>query len=317
MAWLPTLALLAFTLLLPAAPVRAEDYILGPDDVIAISVWLHPELERTVAVSATGSIVFPPVGEVTAAGLTPKQLGERLADKVTSYLRQAATVTVTVRDFLSHSIFVTGAVARPGRYGFEHIPSVIDVLSAAGGALTGSDLSRVQVVRQDGDQRHTLIADVASVLRDGSVQNLPKLKAGDTVMVPALQGGTVAAGTDGASVLGEVGRPGIYPAAGGQDLWAILATAGGLTARADLKNIKIVTHERDATAIIQVDLANTLKRAPHMPMVIKPGDVVYVPSTAASTYGQAVTAFAASLQVALAVLNVAVLVAVLQHGGHY
>ena len=302
------------TLWTPAARA-AEDYLLGPDDVLAISVWLHPELERVVTVSTAGTIVFPPVGEVAVAGLTPKQLGDRLADKVTAYLRQAATVTVTVRDFLSHSIYVSGGVAKPGRYGFEHIPSLVDVISQAGGALTGADLSRVQVVRQDGDQRHTLVADVASVLRDGSVQNLPKLKPGDTVIVPAGPGGASGPVGDGASVLGEVTRPGVYPASGGQDLWTLLASAGGLTARGDLTNVRVMTHERESRAIYQVNLADALKRGPRAGYVVQPGDVVYVSSTAASGLGQTTGVFAQTLQVALAVLNVAVLVDVLKRGG--
>ena len=48
-------------LALGAPAARADEYVIGPDDVLAVSVWLHPELERTVTVSASGTIVFPPV----------------------------------------------------------------------------------------------------------------------------------------------------------------------------------------------------------------------------------------------------------------
>ena len=301
------------SLLLPIRGVaRAEDYVLGPDDVVAISVWLHPELERTVTVNSGGSIVFPPVGEITAAGLTPKQLGDRLADRITAYLRQAATVTVTVKDFLSHSVYVSGAVAKPGRIGFEHIPSIVDVITAAGGALTTADLSRVQVVRQDGNQRHTLVADVASVIHDGSVENLPKLQPGDMVMVPALLGANAAGSSEGASVLGEVARPGIYPASAGVDLWALLASAGGFTARANLHHVRIMTRQGDAASVTEVNLSDMLQRAPRASIVVKPGDVVMVPATG----GSPATFFTQTLQLAIAALNVAVLVDVLKRG-HY
>ncbi|HTM57395.1 MAG TPA: polysaccharide biosynthesis/export family protein [Candidatus Udaeobacter sp.] len=319
MTW-RTALLLCFALLVTglafgAPAARAEDYVIGPDDVLAISVWLHPELERTVTVSASGTITFPPVGEVSAAGLTPKQLGDRIGDKVTAYLRQAATVNVTVRDFLSHSVYVSGGVSKPGRYGFEHIPSVVDVISQAGGALPGADLSRVQVVRQDGDQRHTMVADVASVLRDGSVQNLPKLRAGDTVIVPG--GSANAPGApvgDGVAVLGEVARPGVYSATGGQDLWNMLASAGGITARGNLKDVHVITHDTGSKAVFEVNLQDALKRGSRGSYVVQAGDVVFVPARGGAN-GYSV--LSTTLSLAVAALNVAVLVDVLKRGGRY
>ncbi|MBI1799871.1 MAG: polysaccharide biosynthesis/export family protein [Candidatus Eisenbacteria bacterium] len=301
--------------LTPAA-ARAEEYVLGADDVIAVSVWLHPELERVLSVDANGNIVFPPVGEMSVLGLTPRQLSDKLSDRLSAYLRQTATVTVTVREFLSHSIYVSGAVARPGRYGFEHIPSLVEVISAAGGALPGAELSRVQVVRQEGDQRHTLIADVASVLRDGSITSLPAMKAGDTVILQAAGGLAGAPMGDGAAVLGEVVRPGVYPASGGLDLWTLLAGAGGLTPRGDLKDIRVITRAGSSQAVIQVNLENALDHGPRAPFVVQAGDVVYVSSNVSNSFSQASAAFTSTLQVALQILNVAVLVDVLKHGTH-
>ena len=57
--------------LVTTVPAFAAEYVLGPEDEIAVSVWMHPELERKVTISADGSITFPPLGEVPAAGLTP------------------------------------------------------------------------------------------------------------------------------------------------------------------------------------------------------------------------------------------------------
>src|SRR5262249_45937607 len=161
----------------------AEDCVVGAEDVMQVSVWLHPELERTITISTDGTIVYPPIGSVQAAGLTPKQLGDRLADRLGTFLRQTTQVTVTVTQFMSRSVFVAGAVAKPGRYGFERMPSVVDAISQAGGALAGADLGHVQVVRREGENRRTIDVDVASALRDGVGTALPELKPGDTIMV--------------------------------------------------------------------------------------------------------------------------------------
>jgi polysaccharide export outer membrane protein len=74
----------------------AEDHVLGADDVIAVSVWLHPELERTVTINGSGMITYPPLGEIRAAGLTPRQLGDPLAERLGGFLRQTPAVRVTV-----------------------------------------------------------------------------------------------------------------------------------------------------------------------------------------------------------------------------
>ena len=134
------LAVLAFLSVVTLAPMaRAADYVLGPDDVLTISVYLHAELERPNAVvDANGNVTFPPIGEIKAAGLTPKQLGDRIADRLSTYLRQTTAVTVTVSQYLSRSVYVTGAVAKPGRYGFEVIPTLVEVIGQAGGAIPGA-----------------------------------------------------------------------------------------------------------------------------------------------------------------------------------
>jgi len=300
--WLPLL------LLAPIGAVHAQDYIIGPDDVLTVSVYLHPELERTATVNAQGNVTFPPIGEIKAAGLTAKQLGERLGDRLSSYLRATTAVTVTVKEFMSHSVFVSGAVTRPGRYGFERMPSVIDVIAEAGGAMAGADLSRVEIVRKEGDKRRTLTADVGAALRDGVGVPLPELKPGDTVIVPAVIGlpGT-SVGGPGVGVLGEVGRPGLYPVSEGMDLWTMLAVAGGLTLRGDLGKVFIISRDGGAQTVAKVNLKDVLDKGARGPHLLKAGDVVYVPSSTASQVGRVGSAIAVLMQISVDLVNVYVI----------
>lgn len=301
-------ALLALTAFAPSA-ARAEDYVLGPDDVIAVSVWGHPELERTVSVGSDGNITFAPIGDVKAVGQTTKQLADRLGDRLSQYLRVTAQVTITVKEFLSHSVYVSGAVARPARYGFERIPNLVDVISQAGGAVAGADLANVQVVRREGESRRTLNADVASALRDGVITNLPALKPGDTVIVPAgASSGTGSfAGSDGVGVLGEVLRPGVYPATGGQDLWVILAVAGGLTPRGNLSDVRVITRQGQSQAVVSLNLKDVLRRGSRAPFVVRPGDVVFVTASGTGAGARTFNALVQTLPIAVEVLNIVVL----------
>jgi polysaccharide biosynthesis/export protein len=277
-------------LLLCATPaVRAADYTIGVEDELQISVWMHPELERKVTVDADGNVIIPPIGEIKAAGLTPKQFGDRLGDRLSTYLRQTATVTVTVTQFLSRSVLVSGAVAKPGRYGAERLPTLLDAIQQAGGALPNADLSRVQILRREKGVLRTQVADLAKAMEQGDEAGLPLLQVGDVVVVPSAGGGGGGAAiTDAAGVIGEVTKPGLYSVGTGQDLWFVLAQAGGPTGRGSLGNIKVVTKQGTAATALTVNLSETLVKGNRAPYVVKPGDIIYV-NPKSSTWGAFVT----------------------------
>ncbi len=270
-------ASLLVMLAVACAPLAAwaEEYVLGPEDVISVSVWMHAELERTLTINSEGNITLPPIGEVKAAGLTTKQLGDRVAEQLTRYLRSTTNVTITVTQFMSRSVYVTGAVAKPGRYGFEQIPSLPDVIAQAGGAVTGADLSQAQVVRKEGDQRRTIAADLAAALRGGDTSALPALKAGDTIVIPG-PGAGGAVGGEGVGVLGEVSKPGLYAATGKLDLWAAIAMAGGLTAKGNLADVRVLTRADGGQNVTVVNLRDVLDHGSRASVGLSPGDVVVV-----------------------------------------
>jgi len=289
-------------------PALAQEYVLGPEDVVAISIYLHPELERTLAIDAEGNITLPPIGPIKAAGMTPKQLGDKISERLASYLRQTTAVTVTVTQYYSRSVYVQGAVTKPGRYGFERVPGLIDAIGQAGGALPTADLSRVEIVRKDpSGGRRTLYANVAAAQRDGRASSLPDLEAGDIVTVPGGIGGGLGSAGDGVGVLGEVARPGVYPVGSGQDLWTVLAVAGGLTPRGNLAKIRVITLEGQTHAVVTLNLKEALERGSHRPQIVKPGDVVYVMPAGSTKFGQAFAGLQSLLAVSTNVLNLVVL----------
>ena len=294
----------AMCLLLAATGAFAEDYVLGPEDVVTVSVWLHPELDRVLTINADGNVTLPPVGDIKAATLTPKQLGERVADRLSAYLRQTTTVTVTVTQFMSRSVFVSGGVAKPGRYGFERIPSLVEVLGQAGGALPGVDLSAVQILRKEGGARRTLVADLSTALRTGDPSGLPELKPGDTIVISGAAAQGAANANEGVGVLGEVNKPGLYAVASGQDVWGVLAAAGGLTARGNLKDVRLLTRSDGGQNVTTLDLNDVLEHGSRAPVPVKAGDVVVVMPRSAGAW----PTFVALLGLSRDALNLVVLV---------
>src|SRR5215471_6433744 len=91
----------------PARQAENVVYTIGPEDVLAITVYNQPDLSGHATVSPDGSISYPLIGKVSAAGLTAQELEKRLTDKFKEYL-VAPQVTVLVEQFKSQQVNVGG-----------------------------------------------------------------------------------------------------------------------------------------------------------------------------------------------------------------
>ena len=108
--------LLTLLFILPALIPRAGeagDYVIGPDDILRITVYREPELDRTVKVSSDGQMTFPLIGKVRVGGYTVSELEQVLNEKLREYLKQPH-VTVFIEKY--GSIAIIGEVVNPGSY---------------------------------------------------------------------------------------------------------------------------------------------------------------------------------------------------------
>ncbi|EQD29041.1 Polysaccharide export protein, partial [mine drainage metagenome] len=103
----------------------AVPYRIGPGDVLQVSVWKNPQLDRTEPVRPDGKISLPLLNDVRAAGLTPMQLRDKINARLTHFLTDPQ-VTVTVAAVHSLAVSVLGQVRHPGRYQFPAQPSVLE-----------------------------------------------------------------------------------------------------------------------------------------------------------------------------------------------
>lgn len=144
------------------------DYLLGPEDVIEVNVFDVPELSHFDAqVANDGTITFPLIGAVRAAGLTQNLLRDELAKKLGEKYLNDPQVTLFIKSFASRPVSVLGSVAKPGRYYLTGRRNLMDVLALAGGlASIGAAAGKyVYIERQGGFQ------DLPQV--DGLVQTAP------------------------------------------------------------------------------------------------------------------------------------------------
>ena len=169
-----------------AAPVSATDdpdYVIGPGDMLNISVWKEPDISGTVPVRPDGKVSLPLLSDVQAAGTTPT----RLADSITERLRQYLTdprVTVIVTAANSRRVYLIGEIVRPGAIPMLPNMTLLQALSTSGGFSQFARIKRMYVLRTDNGKQIKLPVNYkAAISGEAPDQNIA-LKPGDTIVVP-------------------------------------------------------------------------------------------------------------------------------------
>ena len=111
----PLCLLLAVLVLLAAGGTpTAQEYTIGPGDVLKITVWGQDDLSKEYPVTLDGRVPFPLIGGVQAAGLTTTELARKLRDLLEKDYLVNPQVLVAVKDYLSSKIHVIGEAEKPG-----------------------------------------------------------------------------------------------------------------------------------------------------------------------------------------------------------
>lgn len=165
---------------------KAHDarYLIGIDDMLAISVWREPDISRSIPVRSDGKISLPLVGELQAAGRTPVQLEQDIAAKLRSFMTDPE-VTVIVQQTNSEKINVLGQVVKPGAYAYTVAPTVVDALAAAGGLRDFAKKKAIVILREKpGGGQERLTFNYADFLKGKNSARNIDLQPHDTVVVP-------------------------------------------------------------------------------------------------------------------------------------
>src|SRR6185295_19714059 len=127
-----------------AAP--PTEFLIGPEDVLIVTVWRNQELSKEVIVRPDGKISLPLLGDIMAAGLTAQALSKHVADGLAEFM-SSPTVTVQVKEINSYHVFAVGEVGRPGKIVLKSFTSVIQAISYAGGFTLFASRNNVHVLR--------------------------------------------------------------------------------------------------------------------------------------------------------------------------
>jgi polysaccharide export outer membrane protein len=156
-------------------------YKIGPLDVLDISVFKVPDLNKEVQVAEDGSINYPLIGEVPAGGKTAQQLEQDLTKKLgVKYLRDPQ-VTVMIKEYNSQRVTVSGAVKTSGVYAIKGSTSLMQVVAMAGDVDTSTDSGDVVVFRTIDGQRSAAKFDMDAI-KAGKASD-PPVEPGDVIVV--------------------------------------------------------------------------------------------------------------------------------------
>jgi polysaccharide export outer membrane protein len=287
-----------------------QDYRIGPRDVIEIKVDDAPELSVTASVSADGTFLMPYLKRMKATGKTTDELAKEIADGLRGKYLKDPNVMIFVKQFNSRAFFILGAVKRPGVYQVEGKPSLIKLLTVAGGPAENHGSTAIILhevkkddVKKDADAKAagtppataTATAggedepeySVRTVNINGMFKGLgingnteAYLEPGDIVNVLP---------SDVFFVAGEVFAPGQFPLSEGTTLRQAMALAQGTTFNAATGE-GIIFRTDPATGHreeIKVDVGAVMKnRKPDIPLLAN--DIVLIPNSKTKTIGNAI-----------------------------
>lgn len=186
------LSLMASGLCFPA-PCHSEgepqvkEYVIGPEDVLEVSVWKNPDLTREVNVRPDGKISLPLIGDVQAAGRTADELRKTILERVKEY-QENAVVSIIVKTINSYKIYVLGEVMKPGLYTLKAKTTLLQAIALAGGFTQFASKNKIVVVRErvtDSNEKEKITVRFDDIVDPSKEWDMAMfLRSGDTIFVP-------------------------------------------------------------------------------------------------------------------------------------
>lgn len=161
--------------------VKSGEYHISPGDLLDISVFQVPTLNREVQVDAAGDISLPLLGEIKAAGKTTQALQAELTQKLGAKYLQSPEVFVFLKGAAGRHVTITGAVRKPGVYPVVGQLTLIQALAESGDLSDVGDPNAILVFRQQNGKRMVARFNIGNI-RAGKAAD-PDLYPGDMVVV--------------------------------------------------------------------------------------------------------------------------------------
>tara|TARA_B100000900_G_scaffold301952_1_gene260490 strand:- start:710 stop:2971 length:2262 start_codon:yes stop_codon:yes gene_type:complete len=227
-----------------------NDYRISLRDQIRVILSGSKEQIFTLNVNLDGTILFPELGSIYIAGLTFKEVKEKLSNMIDqSYI--GVNLDVSIQNLSAKKVTIVGAVKTPGTYLINPFSTITGALAYSGGISEIGSLRDIKLIRTNGE---IFSFDLYDLLIRGDRSNDITIEAGDTILINAA--------AQFVEIRGAVNRPAIYEILENEDVSDIISFALGFTQTANKSNISISFLDLNKTSVetkSEVDLDQKLK----------------------------------------------------------
>jgi polysaccharide export outer membrane protein len=236
---------------------QEPEYLIGPRDVLAVTVTNQPTLSGKFIVAADGSMTYPLLGTVRVGALSLRAVERQLTKRLAEGLLKNPIVSVALDQAASQHVVVTGEVRQAGSYPLSGRTTVLEALLKAGVLTETAGTSDILIVRTpaatDGSGTPTILHVSLDALQRGDVAQNVSLLPGDLVFVPRSEAALPV------YVTGQVKTPGAHQLPKGATVLQALAQAGGVTDRGSTKRITLIRKVGDRNVESKVALHDTVQ----------------------------------------------------------
>lgn len=161
----------------------SQDYVLGPEDILDVSVWKNESLSRVVTIRPDGKISLPLIGDIQAAGLTTSQVRDAIKERLKDY-KETPEVSIIVKEINSLVVFISGEVNRPGKLLLRSDTSILQAIILAGGFTQFASPNKIVLLRRVAGIETRKQINYKDIVSGKRPEEDILLLRGDTIIVP-------------------------------------------------------------------------------------------------------------------------------------
>ncbi len=257
----------------PEEKKHPDSYIIGPKDLLTVTVFGASELNTRARISEDGEITLPLLGRIKLAGLSRIEAEkniEKFLDK--KYLKNAR-VSIYIEEYRSKTVSVIGAVANSGDQELIGQKTLLQIISKAGGLMEFA-AGKIIIFREVKGKKTTKVVDINELITEGNISLNIKILPGDIINIPRAQFLNV-------YIFGQVRTPGnhrIRVNQKGATLLKAIAQAGGFTERARRRGVMITRSTKIGPKRIKVNIKKIIA-GKKKDIILKQDDIIFIPES--------------------------------------
>jgi polysaccharide export outer membrane protein len=258
------------------APPEETEYLLGPGDLLTVTVFETEDLNTEARVSSRGYVSLPILDRVNVLDLTVAEAEEKIESLLREKYLQNPHVSVFVKERISNQITLVGSFNKPGTYDYVSGRRFLDIVAVAEG-LTDDAASIAYLTRNDRktNKQQYYIVDIDALIKKGDMTYNVAISGGDVIFIPE-------AGK--CFVDGAVRTPGTYPVKGDMTVTEAIVLAGGLTSYADDDRIKLIRYTGNGKREIVNLSFNELQEGVGDSIKLRDQDVIFAESSSSGLF---------------------------------